>query len=85
MNAFDYGMEAGLFSCKGPKFRPKSLGYKRFARAADAIRFAMEDISADMLRGCSLEVGDTVYAGLEIRNLYENVDYPLSRRANASK
>jgi hypothetical protein len=85
MNAFDYGMEAGLFSRKGPKLRPNGLGYKRFARAADAIRFAMEDVSAEMLRGCSLEVGDKVYVGAEIRSLYEDTDYPLSRSANCSK
>lgn len=85
MSAFDYGMEAGLFSYKGPKFRPNSLGYKKFARAADAIRFAMETVSSDGLRSCSLEVGDTVYVGAEIRDLYENADYPLLRRANSSK
>jgi hypothetical protein len=85
MIAFDYGVEAGLFSYKGPRSRPNSLGYKRFARAADAIRFAMENVSSDMLRSCSLEVGDTRYVGAEIRNLYENADYPLIRRANSAE
>lgn len=85
MGAFDYGMEAGLFSCKDPKLRRNTLGYKRFSRAADAIRFAIEDISSSMLRSCSLEVGDTVYRGAEIRSLYDDSDYPLSRRAKSSK
>ncbi|WP_146188295.1 hypothetical protein [Methylosinus sporium] len=72
MSAFDYGVEAGLFSYKGPKSHQDSLCYKRFARSANAIRFAMENASSDMLRSCSLEVGDTRYVGAEIRNLSDN-------------
>jgi hypothetical protein len=43
---FDYNMEAELLSAKGGSFRRRPLGYMRFARAADAICFAIEDPAA---------------------------------------
>lgn len=85
MSAFDYGAEAELFSARSPKFRQKALGYRRFARAADAIRFAIEELPPEFLRGSSLEVNEETYEGLEIRRLYESVDFPLPRRANPLK
>jgi hypothetical protein len=68
MSAFDYGVEAGLFSAKGMHSRPKSLEYRRlkyrrFVRAAEAIRFAIEDLPSNMLGGCSLEVAEDMYVG----------------------
>lgn len=89
MSAFDYGLEAGLFSSKcpktGSKSRQKFLGYRRFARAADAIRFVMEDIPSDLLQSCSLEVDEATYEGAAIRGLYESSDFPLPRHAKPSK
>jgi hypothetical protein len=38
---FDYGMEAELFSTRPRNSRRQPLGYMRFARAADAIRFVV--------------------------------------------
>lgn len=88
MSVFDYGMEAGLFSSKGadkrPKFRQKSIEYRRFARAADAIRFAVEDIPSNLLQSCSLEVDEMTYVGVAIRGLYESSEFPLPRRAKPS-
>ena len=86
MSAFDYGLEAGLFSSKGPTKGPqKALGYRRFSRAADAIRFVMEDIPSGMLQGCSLEVDEATYVGAAIRDLYESSDFPLPRQVKSSK
>lgn len=85
MSGFDYGLEAGLFSAKSPRFRNKSLGYRRFDRAADAILFAIEKLPSDELRGCSLEVAEETYVGQAIRRLYESVDFPLQRRAERAK
>jgi hypothetical protein len=78
---FDYSTEAELFSAKHGNSRRPPLGYKRFARAADAIRFAIEDLPSQLLVGLCLEVNETRYEGREIRRLYESADYPLARGA----
>jgi hypothetical protein len=81
---FDYSTEAELFSTKGKNSRRQPLGYKRFVRAADAIRFAIEELPPQLLSGTYLEVDEVRYEGKEIRHLYESIDYPLVRRAAAS-
>jgi hypothetical protein len=77
---FDYGTEAELFSRQG-NARRRPLGYKRFARAADAIRFAIEDLPPQSLLGTYLEVDAVTYESAQIRRLYESADYPLVRAA----
>ena len=85
MAAFDYSMEAALFFAKRSKFRQQSLEYRQFVPAAEAIRFAIEDLPSNVLRGCSLEVGEDRYVGVAILGLYESVDFPLPRRAKSPK
>src|SRR6202162_579839 len=80
---FDYGSTAELFSNKGRKFRRQPLGYRRFARAADAIRFAIEEMPAQLLESACLEVDDVRFDGEGIRRLYESAEYPLVRLAGA--
>lgn len=76
---FDYNTEAELFSTKVRNSRRQPLGYKRFARAADAIRFAIEDLPPQLLIGTYLEVDEVRYEGTQIRRLYDSGDYPLAR------
>lgn len=78
---FDYNEAAELFSAKGFNSRRKPLGYKRFARAADAIRFVIEELPPQLLIGSYLQVGEARYASKDIRQLYDSTDYPLARSA----
>jgi len=78
---FDYSMSAELFSSKGRHRGRQPLGYKRFACAAEAIRFAIEELSPQLLVGTYLEVDELRYESAKIRRLYERSDYPLTRRA----
>lgn len=81
--AFDYAAEAELFPARNKRSKRQSIGYRRFERAADAIRFAIEELPPELLLGAWLEVDEQRYDGRGIRHLYESTDYPLPRRAAA--
>jgi hypothetical protein len=91
MAAFDYGTVAELFPTRGEvrqapsrsgrRRRPFPLGYGRFARAAEAIRFAIEELPGELLSSACLEVGNEIFDRDDILRLYESPDYPLARRA----
>jgi hypothetical protein len=79
---FDYSIVAELFSSKGWQFQHQMLGYKRFARATDAIRFAIEELAPQLFVGTYLEVDDKRYASKDIhRRLYESAGCPHTRSA----
>jgi hypothetical protein len=79
--SFDYGMSAELFSSKASNGRRQPLSYRRFAQAAEAVRFAIEDLPPQFLVGTYLEVNELRYESAEIRRLYASARYPLPRRA----
>jgi hypothetical protein len=80
MDTFDFEAEAELFPTRSRASRRKPMAYKRFSRAADAIRYAIEELPAEFLVGAFLEVNEERFDGYGIRALYENANYPLRRR-----
>jgi hypothetical protein len=76
----DYRAEAGLFFRSATNANCKSLSFRRFARASDAIRYAVEELAPKVLASCSLEVDNQHFFGREIRPLYDSPAYPLRRR-----
>jgi len=89
MAEFDYDTTAQLFSTRieaehSPprRHRRKPPGFGRFARAAEAIRFAIEELPRDLLPETCLEVDEKIFDRDEIRQLYESDNYPLTRCAS---
>jgi hypothetical protein len=81
MSRFDYDAAAELFPTRRRLPRREPFGYKRFEQAAQAIRFAIEDLPPQCLIGAFLEVDEARYGSDEIRRLYESAEYPLARRS----
>jgi hypothetical protein len=76
---FDYGNPAELFMAKRKGGVRQPLGYRRFPTAAEAIRFAVEELPAIRTLGAWLQVGDDRFDADHIHQLYESADYPLKR------
>ena len=78
LNGFDYNAPAELYPSRIKKGRGR-ITYKRFDTAAEALRFAIEEIPAAVLLGAYLEVDEARFGVQEIRFLYDSVGYPLKR------
>lgn len=74
----DYTAPSELYPSRSRKSR-KPVGYKRFPNAAEAIRFAMEELPPDLLAGAALEINDERFDSDGIRELYESDAFPLPR------
>jgi len=61
------------------------LGYRRFATAAEAIRFIVEDFPAAHTLSPWMQVGDNRFDSDAIRQLYDSSDYPLGAAAKNSR
>jgi hypothetical protein len=83
LSGFDYGAPAELFPSRIKKGKGR-VTYKRFDTAAEALRFAIEEIPAPALLGAYLEVDEARFGDQEIRYLYDNAAYPLKRAATAN-
>lgn len=82
MAEFDYAAAAELFALQR-RLRRRS-GYKRFKQAAEAIRFAIEELPRECLSGAFLEVDEQRYGCDDIRRLYDSAKYPLARGSGRS-
>ena len=83
MVTFDYAASAELFI---PKRRGSpSLSYRRFATAAEAVRFAVEEFPSIRTLGAWMQVGEERFNGDDIRRLYESASYPRRRRLRKSR
>jgi hypothetical protein len=79
MTDFNYDMPGEFYSRKSQGLGPSGLTYRRFKTVAEAIRFAMEDLSSAALGGCMLEVGGERFGGKELKALYASPRFPLQR------
>jgi hypothetical protein len=73
---FDYSAPAELFLAKPT--RGSRTKYRRFATAAEAIRYAVEDLRTPRAFGAWLQVGDERFNSDEIHE-YDGGDYPLRK------
>lgn len=84
MADFDFNVPAELFPARGRGMGRQFVSYKKFDTAADAVRYAIEELEPALLSGAILEVDEERFDGAAIRDLYARADYPLARRALAT-
>jgi len=79
MEKFNYAASAELYPSR--RFaKSQQARYRRFDRAADAIRYVVEEMPRSWLPGTFLEVDDRRLEGSAIRTFYDAPEYPLARR-----
>ena len=81
MHDFDYTAPAEVYACRSRGSSARPVMYRRFTRGAEAIRFAMEELAADVLYGTVIEANEQRFDAAAIRTLYESGAYPLTRRS----
>lgn len=83
MRPFSYDTSAELFPAAIRKKKRAGFAYRRFGTAAEAVRFAIEELPADSLNGAYLQVEEARFDQSGIRSLYESEAFPLERRPRA--
>lgn len=76
--AFDYSAPAELFPSRNRKIASR-VKYRRFDHAADAIRFAVEELPEPLLLGAYIEIEENRLGHKDIRALYESASFPLPK------
>jgi hypothetical protein len=74
--AFQYSSPAELYLSKR---RRRHTDYRRFATAAEAISYAVEEFRALRSLTAWMQVGDERFNKDEIQRLYDDDDYPLGK------
>ncbi len=78
--SFDYSAPAEIFMMQTRPARRQATNYRRFPTAAEAIRFAVEEVPGPLLVGAIMEVREERFDHKGIRELYARDEYPLTRR-----
>jgi hypothetical protein len=82
VSVFDYRAPAELYA-SASKTGKRPMRYTRFKNAAEAIKYAVEELPPELLIGSTLEVNEERFDGFGIRALYDSAGYPLRRRKTA--
>ncbi len=82
MTDFNFNLLAELYQAANTH-RRKGCSYRRFDTAAEAIRFAIEDLSSTALSGCILEVDEERLGAKELKELYASPDFPRHFQTSA--
>jgi hypothetical protein len=75
---FDYSAPAEIFMVNGRQSRGRAR-YRRFATAAEAIHFVVEEVPEPLQVGVVMEVREERFDHRAIHALYAGEDYPLAR------
>jgi len=81
VDSFDYDAPAELYPGRNRK-SAKKVTYRRFQTAADAIRFAVEELPELLLIGSCIEIDERRLNYKDIQALYASEQYPLKRSVN---
>lgn len=76
MIPFDYSIPAGIFAAGAGRKRG-GMTYRRFATAAEAIKFAVEETPEAARPQISMEVDEATFDHTAILKLYNDPGYPL--------
>jgi hypothetical protein len=79
MGKFDFNAPAELYPARS-RVGHRPIGYRRFDTAAQAIRYAIEEMPNEFLDGTVLEIESDRIDGAGIRLLYSSNEYPLPRK-----
>ena len=78
LNGFDYSAPAELFPSRSRAGKRRSR-YMRFDTAAEGLRFVIEELPSPAALGAYLVIDEARFGLEEMRYLYDNVGYPLTR------
>ena len=77
--AFAYSSPAELYLSRR---RGRHTDYRRFATAAEAIRYAVEDLCAQRSISAWMQVGDERFNNDKIHRLHEGDDTPVQKSSD---